>query len=196
MHGGHSAFRRFAAPILWMASLCTSDAGERYILSPSNTHVGFQVGYGNNPPTVGEFRAFEGELDVDFDRPEQSTVTVKIEAASIDTGWDLRNAFIRGPAFFNVSRHHDVTFESTAIRRTGPRTLEAKGDMTMLGVTRPLTLSVTLVGDPATINRVEGALTIYIAGRLKRSDFGMDAFVPLISDRVEVSIRTTLARTP
>ena len=134
----------------------------------------------------GKFSKFSGTIVVDRDHPEQSSVTVTIEAASIDTGIAKRDEHLRGE-LFDVGKYPAITFKSRRVKQTGANTGEIAGDLTMHGVTRAITLNVQLLGNPETSRwRVTTA-------RLKRSQFGLvfsrsAETVSMISDEVAVEI--------
>lgn len=119
----------------------------------------------------GRFGSYEGEIVVG-DTPEDSGVEVTIDAASIDTGEAKRDEHLRSPDFLDVEDHPTLTFRSTEARRTGERTLEVDGDLTIRGVARPVTLDVEYLGvtqDPWGNTRAAFSATTEI----NREEFGI-----------------------
>lgn len=119
----------------------------------------------------GRFGSFAGEIVVG-DTPEDSGVEVTIDAASIDTGEPKRDEHLRSPDFLDVENHPTLTFRSTEVRRTGERTLEVDGDLTIRGVVRPVTLDVEYLGvtqDPWGNTRAAFSATTEI----DREEFGI-----------------------
>jgi polyisoprenoid-binding protein YceI len=106
--------------------------------------VHFSIDHNGMSLTRGTFRELTGELVFDENNPEASQLTVKIEAASLDTGHAYRDHAVRGPWFLDVVKHRFITFKSTNVTKTGDNTGKVTGDLTMHGVTKPVTLDVTL----------------------------------------------------
>ena len=165
-------------------------AAEEFAFDHSHTHVLFFVDHLGFSTTQGEFMEFDGTLMLDTEAPENSSVTVTIDAASIDTGYADRDEHLRTGDFFNVEEHPELTFTSTDVAVTGENTAEVTGDLTILGVTQPVTLNVTLnaIGphpfNGATVAGFSATTTI------SRSDFGMDFGVPAIGDEIEIRIES------
>jgi polyisoprenoid-binding protein YceI len=139
----------------------------------------------------GRFSKFAGTIAVDRDHPEQSSVTVKIAAASIDTGIAKRDEHLRGE-LFEVGKYPEITFKSRRVKQTGPNKGEIVGDLTMHGVTREITLNVQLVSSDETRWRVTTA-------PLKRSEFRLvfsksAETVSMIADEVVVDIEIEARR--
>jgi len=155
-------------------------------VDPDRTRILFAIDAVGWPKTQGVFKTFDGRIALDFDRPAQSRVTFRVAAASIDTGSGLLDDFIRGSAFLDTSRHPEVTFSSTSIEKLDGRTVRVTGDFTLLGMTRPATLTVEVEPRSAVRERVG-----FVArGTIKRSDYGMTAGLPLIDDVVQLTVTT------
>jgi polyisoprenoid-binding protein YceI len=121
----------------------------------------------------GVFGAFSGTIDYDAENVERSKVQVEIDAASIDTREVKRDAHLRSADFFDVENFPKLTFQSTGVKRTGDDTLAVTGDLTIHGVTRPVTLEVEQSGggkDPWGNERLVWSATTDI----NRKDFGLN----------------------
>lgn len=166
-------------------------AADVYRLDPAHTDIVFMVSHFGFSDTVGRFNEAEGTVTMDDGDIASSSIELVIEAASLDTNHAERDQHLRSPDFFNVAEHPTITFESTAIEPTGEDTAEVTGDVTMHGVTRPVTFDVALneVG-PHPVPSYDGVRTAGFSARgtILRSDFGIDAFVPAVGDEVEVII--------
>lgn len=92
----------------------------------------------------GNFSKFSGTVVVDRDRPENSSVTARIDASSIDTGIEKRDEHLR-EELFEVARYPEIVFKSRRVRQTGPQSGEIVGDLSMHGVTREITLNAQLL---------------------------------------------------
>jgi len=131
---------------------------------------------------------------VDRANPAASTVDFTVQTASIDTGEPKRDEHLRSADFFDVATHPKLTFKSTSVKPVGKDTYQVAGDLTMHGVTKPVTLTVTYLGsskDPFSGNEKLG---FDVAGALNRQDFGikwnkaLDSGGVLVGDEVKVQI--------
>ena len=111
-------------------------------IDPTRTHVGFVVDAVGFPRTQGEFHIFNGRLSIDFDRPGASRVTFTVRSDSIEVGSSSFDDTSRGSNFLDAQRFPDIHFESTRVEKRDESTIELTGDLTLLGVTRPLTVEV------------------------------------------------------
>ena len=162
-----------------------------YVIDPGHTHVGFKVTHLGFSETYGTFNNVSGIYDLDKDNPEKSSVDVDIKTASIDTNHEKRDEHLRGPDFFNVEKFPDMTFKSTKVEQTGDKTAKVTGDLTLHGVTKPVTLDVTLLAaGPYPMDKSITVAGFNATTTIKRSDFGMTTYVPMISDEVEITIST------
>ena len=115
-----------------------------------------------------------------------------MDPTSIRTGFPFADAkdfdkeLIQSPNFFNTSEHPEIKFVSTSIERTGDKTAKVTGDLTLLGVTKPVTLDVTLNGQMAHPMKKKPALGFSGVANIKRSEFGMTHLVGGIGDDVQL----------
>src|SRR5881227_4316893 len=119
-------------------------ANETYRFDQSQSTIGFTV-HQFLGTTHGKFTKFSGKIDIDREHPENSSVTAQIDVRSIDTHIRKRDDHLRSPEFFNVEKFPQITFRSRSVKRTGPQSGDILGDLTMHGVTRPITLHVKLL---------------------------------------------------
>ena len=145
------------------------------------------------------FNVIEGSIDIDPEHPELSRLDVTIRVASVQSGNDTFDRILRSPDYFNAATHPAITFHSTHILRTGEKTADVTGDLTMLGQTKAVVLRVTLslygthplgAANPAYANKKAAAFSA--TANVRRSDWGMNRGVPLVSDEVEIAIETEL----
>jgi polyisoprenoid-binding protein YceI len=144
-------------------------ANETFRFEASRSTIGFRV-HQFLGTTNGKFRQFSGNIDLDRQHPESSSVSARIAVNSIDTGIKKRDDHLRSPEFFNVPTFPEVTFKSRNVKQTGPQSGDIAGDLTMHGVTKPITLHVKLL-TPMT----DGARTRWevTTEPIKRRDFGL-----------------------
>ena len=121
-------------------------AADTYQFDKSHTTVGFQVRH-IFTMLGGKFQDFSGTIEVDRAKPESSAVEFTIQAASVFTNDAKRDEHLRTPDFFDVASHPTITFKSTSVRPAGKDVYEVTGDLTMRGVTKPVTLPVTFLGE-------------------------------------------------
>jgi len=159
----------------------SAQAADTFKIDPAKSTIAFKVRHMLGSAR-GTFAKFSGTIVVDRDHPEQSSVNVSIDAASIDTGIAKRDDHLRGE-LFDVAKYPQITFRSRKVKQTGASGGEITGDLTMHGVTQPITLSVELVSGRWRVKTPP----------LRRSQFGLvfsksAETVSMISDDVAVEI--------
>lgn len=146
----------------------------------STTHFGFST-------YTGQFTGFDMQLRLDPQRPERSSLVATIDVNSVDTRDPRLDAHLKNADFFEANKFGQAVFRSTRVERTGPATARVTGDLTMRGVTRPLTLDVRFnrAGD----NPVNKAYTVGFNadGVVKRSLWGVSYGAPAVGDDVRLS---------
>lgn len=128
----------------------------KWEIDQAHTVVGFSVRHLMVAKVRGYFGSFSGTILVG-ETPEDSTVEVTIDAGSIDTREAQRDAHLRSPDFFDVENHPELSFRSTGFRRTGNRTFELPGELTIRGVTHPVVLNTDyegVIADPDAGTRI------------------------------------------
>ncbi len=137
---------------------CVASAKEAYKFDQSGSTIGFSV-HQFLGTTRGKFTSFSGRIEVDRERPENSSVTVQVDVSSLDTHIKKRDDHLRSAEFFNVEKFPKMTFKSRSVKRTGPQSGDIIGDLTMHGVTKPMTLHVKLVTPINETGRTRWAVT-------------------------------------
>jgi len=163
-----------------------------YVLDLVHTNLGFTVRHMAVSKVRGSFKKFEGKVEIG-EKPENSKVSVTIDATSVDTREEGRDNHLRTNDFFDVENHPTWTFASTAIRPESPTEFKVDGDLTIRGVTRPVTLDVQYEGvvkDPYGLHRVGFSAKTSI----NREDFGvafgavMEAGGLVVAKKVDIEI--------
>ena len=144
-------------------------ANETYKFDSSGSAIGFTV-HQFLGTTHGKFTRFSGKIDIDREHPENSSVTAQIDVRSIDTHIKKRDDHLRSPEFFDVEKFPQMTFKSRNVKRTGPQSGDILGDLTMHGVTRPITLHVKLLTPVNDTSRTRWAVT---TEPISRRDFNL-----------------------
>jgi len=168
-----------------------SNLAGTYVLDPAHTRIGFVARHAMVTKVRGQFNDFEGSGVVDPSDFTKSTVTVIIQAASIDTRNEQRDAHLRSNDFLAMEEYPQITFTSTGIQQTGPTSVELTGDLTIRGITNTVTIPFEFEGaatDPYGNLRVgfEGSVVI------NRKDYGVTWNVALETGGVLVSDKVTL----
>jgi len=158
----------FAAALIASVSSAAL-ANDAYKFDPSGSAIGFTV-HQFLGTTHGKFTSFSGKIEVDREHPENSSVTAQIDVRSIDTHIKKRDDHLRSPEFFNVERFPQMTFRSRTVKRTGPQSGDVLGDLTMHGMTRPITLHVKLL---TPINETSRTRWAVMTEPISRSDFNL-----------------------
>ena len=162
-----------------------------YTIDPSHSRIGFVARHAMVTKVRGSFNQFDGSGYFDADDPTSSTLQLTIQAASIDTRNADRDAHLRSNDFFAMEQHPEITFVSTAVEQVDPENYRVTGDLTLKGVTNPVTVELEYTGaavDPYGNQRVgfEGRTTI------NRKDWGVTWNAPLEAGGVLVSEKVTL----
>lgn len=153
----------------------------------SYNHLGYSTSY-------GQFSDFSGSLKFDPKAPATSNLEVTVAMEGIDTTVPKLDAHLKSPDFFNAAKFPTATFKSTKIVVTGPTTGTITGDLTLHGVTKPVTLEATFNGGGMSPAAKAYDLGFNATGHVKRSDFGMNAYVPYVSDDVTLTISAEFDR--
>ena len=128
-----------------VAPIGTASADD-YVIDPGHTSIHFKVGHFSFSKVQGRFNKISGTFSFDPANAEASKVHVVVDVGSIDTNHKARDDHMRDPTYFNVARFPNAVFRSTRVVVTGERTGRMTGDLTILGVTVPVTLEVMFNG--------------------------------------------------
>ena len=161
---------------------------EAYTLDASHSQILFSYNHLGYSTTWGMFSGFEGDIQFDQEDPANSSVSVSFPVRSMFTGWEGRFEHFMSADFFGAEEDEMVTFTSTSIEVTGETTANIIGDLTLNGVTKPVTLAATLnqTGDHPMENKPWAGFDATTT--LLRSDFEDGALEPFVSYEVEVQI--------
>lgn len=170
-----------------------------YTLDPAHTRLGFVARHAMVTKVRGAFTRFEGTAQLDFTDPAASTAELEIEVASVETGQAQRDEHLRTNDFFDAPTHPTMTFRSTAVEVVDDETFRLTGDLTLKGVTKPVTVEFTHTGvarDPYGNVRAgfDGTATI------KRSDWGvtynaaLETGGVLVSDTIQLEFDVSAIR--
>ena len=144
-------------------------ANETYKFVPGHSKIGFSV-HQFLGTTNGKFTKFDGKIEIDRDHPENSSVAARIDVRSVDTGIIKRDNHLRSAEFFAVEKYPEITFRSRNVKQTGPQAGDIVGDLTMHGVTKPVTLHVKLLTSPNESKETRWSVT---TDPINRQDFNL-----------------------
>ena len=164
----------------------------RWVFDPFHTQVAFAARYLGMTTVRGNFPELSATGYIDPDAPAASSAQVTIQAASLTTHNPERDIGLRSSQFLEVDRHPTITFTSTGIAQTGRDRYTLTGDLTIKGITRPVTFAVVKYGE-FTDPKLGHRLGYSAQTRINRQDFGLTfTMLPgatwLVSDEVELLI--------
>ena len=188
-----------ALALVW----CGAPAAEAatYTFSKDYTSVRFSWSHLGLSRQSARVMDITGTVEFDPADPEASRVDVLMNASSLSSGVRAFDDLLRSVEYFDAQRHPTIRFRSTSARKMSDRTGELTGDLTVMGVTKPVTLYVVwnFSGEHPLAAVNPNYKDIYVAGFsatgvLRRSDWGLSRAVPLVSDEIELTIETELIR--
>lgn len=147
----------------------------------ATSHMGFSTWY-------GLFSGATGSLTLDTKNLAGAALDVTIPVASVVTTNAMLDGELKSPGWFDATQFPNITFKSTKVVVTGATTAQVTGDLTFHGVTHPVTLDATFKASG--VNPLDKAYTVgfEVKGKIKRSDYGVKTYVPLIGDDVDLTI--------
>ena len=175
-------------------SIATNVSPGRYELDETHAYLTFSYSHmGLSNPRL-QFAEFDAELMLNGNDMAESQVEISVNANSIDSGVAELDDELRSADFFDVANHPEIKFTSSAYEETSENTGRLSGDLTVMGVTQPVTLDVTI--NSAAMNRMvrKEMIGFSAAGVIKRSDFGLTAYDQFISDELNLDIQVEFIR--
>jgi polyisoprenoid-binding protein YceI len=139
-------------------------------IDPTHSHLSFAIRVLSVSTTRGRFHGLRGHLHIDEQDPANSWVAAEVDAASIDTHNTLRDAHLRSAAFFAVKQYPMITFQSTSVEHAGGQDYQVTGNLTMHGVTRPITFDVAYHSQSTQMGVRAG---LRASAQINRTDFGV-----------------------
>ena len=177
--------------LLLMASVAllpvNSVLAANYTIDPGHTYVSFAINHLGFSTMRGKFNQQSGSMQYD-PAGKKASVTIEIDAASIDTGHDKRDEHLRSPDFLNAVENPTITFKSTKAGWNGNKLSTVTGDLTILGVTKTVTLKVNSINcgeHPFNKKQVCG---FDAEGSIKRTDYGVAYGAPAIGEVLDLQI--------
>jgi polyisoprenoid-binding protein YceI len=171
-----------------------------YTIDPAHSRIGFQARHAMGTSVRGSFGEFDGTVHLDPTNVDNSWAKITIKPASVTTGQEQRDGHLTTGDFFDIENHPEITFQSTSSEKVDDETYNVTGDLTIKGVTKPVTIEWTFNGsakDPYGNLRAgfEGKATI------NRSDWGMNFNAALetggvlVSEKIKLEFDVSLLKT-
>ncbi len=158
-----------------------------YTIDPGHTYVSFAINHLGFSTMRGKFNKQSGSLKYDS-AARSASVTIEIDAASIDTGHDKRDNHLRAPDFLNTVENPTITFKSTEAGWSGDKLTSVKGNLTILGVSKPVTLKVNAINCGVHPFNKKSVCGFDAQTSIKRSDFGVNYGLPAIGEVLDLHI--------
>jgi polyisoprenoid-binding protein YceI len=180
-----------SAPVLAKATPLTVPAGD-YVLEPTHASVTFKLKHLGLSNYTARFAKFDAGINLDPDDPTRSTVTVSIDPNSVRTDFPFpeKEDFdkVIAEKFLKSGTYPTITFQSTSLVETAPNRGKMTGNLTLMGVTKPVTLDVVLNGAMVHPFRKVQALGFSATGTFNRSDFGSTELQGPVGDEITVIV--------
>jgi polyisoprenoid-binding protein YceI len=165
-----------------------------YAVDPNHTQINFTLLHMGFSNYSGRLNDVTGTLVLSSTQPATSKLSVAVPVATFSTTSEKLDGELKSEQWFDAAKFPTITFVSTKVTPTGKDSATVTGDLTLHGVTKPVVLTAHFVG--AGTNPLSKKYTVgfEVSGQVKRSDFGVSTYVPLIGDEVTLSIHGAFER--
>ena len=164
-----------------------------YEVDPTHTSILARIDHMGFSTTTVAFDQVSGGFDYHPANPEPSQLSISVDPTALNSGFGKRDTDLKGPGFFNVAGFSTISFKSSHLTRVDATHATVDGELTLLGVTKPVTLNVTFNGT-GTGMMGDTRAGFQATATLLRSDFGMKTFLPAIGDQVTLLIDAEFAK--
>lgn len=176
-------------PLLASLALVVSAQAATYTLDPAHTYPQFEIRHLAFSTLHGQFNQTAGKITMDR-KKNLGSVEATIQVGSLDTGMPKRDADLLAAPFFDADNHPTMSYKSTKVSYQGKDKATVEGSLTLRGVTKPVTLHVTRISCGLNPILKKPVCGFDAWAQVKRSDFGMNAYVPAIPDEVKLTINS------
>ncbi|EIJ44217.1 hypothetical protein BegalDRAFT_3399 [Beggiatoa alba B18LD] len=163
-------------------------AADTLTIDSTHTFPSFEINHMGFSTQRGRFNSTKGTVVLDTQK-KTGSVDIVIDATSIDTGLAKLEEHLRGEDFFNVEKFPTLTFKSTSVNFKDDKPAFIEGNLTLLGTTKPVTLTVNYFNCGTNPITKKYHCGVDATTSIKRSEFGMSTYVPAVSDEVKISIQ-------
>ena len=188
-------FTRFAAILGLATGLATPAlaAPGTYVIDPTHTFARFSYDHFGLSTQLSKFNKTSGTIVLDKEA-KTASVDVVIDTTSVDTGYATFNGHIQGPEFLDTAQFPPATFKSTKVDFAGEQPTAIHGNLTIKGITRPVTLTVKRYVNMPHPMLKKDAIGADATTVIKRSDFNASKYVPNVGDEVTISVALEAVR--
>jgi len=179
----------------WLAPAPLLAEPVSYAVDPKHTYASFEINHLGLSTARGRFDRTSGTIVLDA-ATGSGSIEIVIDTASIDTGLAKRDEHLRRDEFFNVDQYPTMKFVAHSLTFDGNRLVNADGDLTLLGRSRPVSLRITNFACAEHPIHHKPACGADAETRIQRSDWGMTTYVPTIGDEVTIHIGVEAFRVP
>ncbi|HMV10600.1 MAG TPA: YceI family protein [Cyclobacteriaceae bacterium] len=163
-----------------------------YKVDKAHSKVGFAISHMMISEVEGQFNSFDATIVSAKDDFSDASVEFTADVNTVDTNVERRDSHLKSPDFFDAAKYPAITFKSTSFTKTGDKSYKVVGDLTMHGVTKPVTLEATLTGT-ATGRGGKKLVGFKVTGTVNRIEFGVGSSNPGQGDEVTVTAKTEFA---
>jgi polyisoprenoid-binding protein YceI len=173
--------------MLAAAATCPVIAADQYKVDAIHSSIVFRIKHMGVSYCYGRFNKVSGVFNLDAQDPAASEIDVTVESGSIDTASEQRDQHLRSPDFFDAAKYPTIRFRATKTGRQGSGPFTVTGNLTLHGVTRPVTVEIEAVGSgKGMLGEVRSGMETLFT--IRRSDFGMDKMVGPVGDDVRMMV--------
>jgi len=183
---------RLAAALLLALATPPLAAPADYMLDATASSVGFETDFGPDRIT-GRMPVTRADLTLDFDQLSNSTVAVTIDVRNAEASFLFAAQAMKGPKVLDAQTWPEITYASTSVTPAGEGAT-VEGNVTIRGVTRPMTLAAQIWRQADSTPGDLSRLTVRLTGAIKRSDFGATGWSDMVGDDVRLDILARIAR--
>lgn len=176
------------AAVVMFAMPVAAQAAETYHFDPNHTNINWNANHFGFSSPSGRFGLKDGSITLDEATPANSSVNVTIDVKGLVTGIPKFDEHLKTADFLDAEKFPEATFKSTKVEPGADNTAKVTGDLTLHGVTKPVVLDVKL--NKQGENPMTKVKSVGFSGKtvIKRSEFGIDKYVPNVSDEVTIAI--------
>lgn len=159
---------------------------QKWNVDKAHSKLGFTVTHLMVSEVDGSFKKFDASITSSKEDFSDAVFELSADVNSVSTDNEMRDGHLKKPEFFDVEKTPTITFKSTSISKTADKKFKLMGNLTMKGVTKPVTLDLTLTGIGKNMRTQKPIAGFKVTGTLKRTDFGVGTSPSVVSDEIEI----------
>ncbi len=176
--------------------ISTAALAQTWSVDKAHSKIGFGITHLSISEITGDFKSFDSKITSSKKDFSDATIEFSAEANSINTEVEARDKHLKSPDFFDAEKFATITFKSTEFKKEKGNNYKVKGNLTMHGVTKPVTLEAKLVGTATNPMSKKEMAGFKITGTINRADFGIGGSMPdaMLSNKVTLNANTEFAK--